>query len=82
MSWFKRKKSAPVEEVAHKVPDVVAVIPTAPVVYRFQCIKGFYSPELKSEYFEGGVYSVRQGNTRLNLFVKQWVEEGKVRRGS
>ena len=75
--WFKRTK-----ESAGKRPSVVAILPMAPVVYKFQCIRGFYSKEVRSRYVTNGVYSVRQGNIKLDLLVKRWVTEGKVRRGA
>ena len=76
MGWFKRKKAAP------KLPGVVAVMPTAPVVYKFLCLKNFFSKEVNSQYVVNGVYSVRRGNERLDLLVKRWIGEGKVRRGA
>ena len=69
-------------EAVRNIPDVVATIPNAPVRYQFRCVKDFFSKELKSQYVANGIYSVRQGNDRLDLFVKQWVREGKVRRGA
>lgn len=82
-TWKKNPVSASdFAEAVRNIPDVVSKIPTAPVRYRFRCIRDFWSKELKSQYVEGGVYSVREGNDKLDLFVKQWVAAGKVRRGA
>ncbi|HEX9660266.1 MAG TPA: hypothetical protein VGA18_08190 [Rhodothermales bacterium] len=58
--------------------QVTAVIPTGAVIARFRAVQDFWSEEVRSQYSAGSVYSVRQGNEKLDHLVREWKTEGKV----
>jgi hypothetical protein len=48
--------------------DIIYFIPT----------QDFFSTETRSQYVKGQRYTVRKGNDKLALLVKQWLDAGKV----
>ena len=58
--------------------QVTAVIPTGAVIARFRAVQDFWSDDVRSQYVKGSVYSVRQGNEKLDRLVREWEVDGKV----
>ncbi len=61
-----------------KKVKIRGVIPTGKVLYRFRALTDFWSDKLQSQYVKNGLYSVREGNSKLATLVAEWVAQDKV----
>lgn len=52
-------------------------VPTSPVVARYLCRESFWCPRMRSQYVEGHVYNLRQGNDKLEGQMRGWLSQGK-----
>ena len=47
--------------------------------YSFTPLHDFYSDEFRSNYVSGLAYTVRLGNVKLDVAVRNWIREQKVK---
>ena len=57
---------------------IFATAPTGKVLYRFQVLEDFYSKDFQSQYVKDAIYSVREGNLKLDAMVDAWIAASRV----
>jgi len=57
----------------------VATTPAEQVLARFVALVDFHCEELRSSYVTGQVYFLREGNTKLEVTMREWLASGKIK---